>query len=413
MDVIELESIVIYYPALYADSASLVSALPAELFTDQGNRNCLEAIQRLYKTGRGCDSATIMAELEIMGKDPAVWYEVSRLARQHNSQKSNLKTLISQLKAVYKRNKYQELGRCLTNADMPLEEMDAQIESCFDMYASPIQLDDISEEGELAEWFGNWGRVKCGIPFIDDTGGFWDTEQTILAARPGMGKTSIAIAICLHVLMNEKKPVVFFTGEMTKKEIICRMLTNLTGVFYNKIRDNKYSSPAEEEFVKAKWQWMKKEFSGKLFLNDRVSTNIKDIAHAVKDAARCRKPALCILDHIGMYKGEGDTQEQRMADKSLTMKELAKSCEIPTLILSQLNRAVESRVNKEPVLSDLRESGAIEQDANNVYFLWEDEQGRSFLTRAKGRNIGTGCSQIRLVKNLFRIEKPSEFMVEP
>ncbi|MCR4955449.1 MAG: replicative DNA helicase [Lachnospiraceae bacterium] len=246
----------------------------------------------------------------------------------------------------------------------------------------------------------NTGSVT-GIPtgFIDldyRTSGLQPSDLVLLAARPSMGKTAIVLNIAHHIAVKERKTCAIFSLEMSKEQLVNRFLSAESRVDAQTLRNGNLKSDEWERLV---------EGAGvigdsTLIIDDTPGISVSELR------SKCRKYKLeydlsiVIIDYLQLMSGSGksESRQQEISDISRSLKALARELSVPVVALSQLSRAVEQRPDHRPMLSDLRESGAIEQDADVVMFLYRDEyyhkdspdKGIAELIIAKQRNGPTG-----------------------
>ena len=260
----------------------------------------------------------------------------------------------------------------------------------------------------------------CGVPSgftaLDNLGGGWQkSDLIIVAARPAMGKTAFALSMAKNML-EQGRPVAIFSLEMSTEQLMKRLITNVTGIPGNVLRYGKLD-PMDWNILNKK---IKELNSMKLFIDDSASANIFEIATKARRLVKEHGVECIFVDYLQLIHAEGKTinnREQEVSTISRTLKQLAKELNIPIIALSQLNRGVEARTgdNKRPVLSDLRESGAIEQDADMVlllhrpeyYGLTMDENGNSLIgiaeiIVAKNRNGKTGPVLLKFKGELMK-----------
>jgi len=254
---------------------------------------------------------------------------------------------------------------------------------------------------------GDYTGVQSGFTDLDRlTAGFQDQDLIILAARPGMGKTAFALNIARNV--SEHTPVLFFSLEMGAEQLGTRLLSGETGIDSHKMRAG-YLSKDEMAEIK-----MAKEKLGKLnlMIDDRPYISALDIRAKVRRMKAENEIGLVIIDYLQIMKpDEKIPREQQISQLSRQIKAIAKEIDIPIILLSQLNRELERRTDKRPQLSDLRESGAIEQDADIVMFIYREdvyhddtpEKGIAEIIIEKHRNGPTGTVR------LFFHEKTTSF----
>jgi replicative DNA helicase len=208
----------------------------------------------------------------------------------------------------------------------------------------------------------------------------------ILAARPGVGKTSLAMNIAQHVAVNLKRPVGFFSLEMSKEELVDRLLVAQADIDAWKLKTGKLS---EDDFTKLS-NAMGELAEAPLFIDDTPASSILEMRTKARRLQVESGLDLLIIDYLQLARSRQlENRVQEVSEISQGMKNLARELKIPVLVMSQLSRSVETRGGKKPQLSDLRESGSIEQDADVVMFLWrEDDEGTEnvMLDISKHRN---------------------------
>ena len=260
--------------------------------------------------------------------------------------------------------------------------------------------------------------VPSGFVALDRlTAGWQKTDLIILAARPSVGKTAFALNLAMNAAMNPGKafPVAVFSLEMGAGQIVKRMLSAVTDVSMEAITRGKM---AEHEFIQMS-QRMGKLAQAKIFLDDQAALNIFELRAKARRLKQKHDIQMILIDYLQLMQGsveKGGNREQEISKISRDLKGLAKELEVPIIALSQLNRSVESRKeSKVPQLSDLRESGAIEQDADLVMFLYRPEyhgitndamgetvEGETQIHIAKHRNGSTGMEKVRFIKQYQR-----------
>ena len=244
--------------------------------------------------------------------------------------------------------------------------------------------------------------VPTGFKELDDRlSGFQKSDLIVLAARPSLGKTALAMDIARNVALNEKIPVGIFSLEMSREQLVDRLIAAEAHVNLWHLRTGRLSS--EEEFEKIR-DSMAKLNSASLFIDDEVSTNILQMRAKARRLKIEKGLGLVIVDYLQLMvpRIQSDSMVQQITEISRSLKALARELEVPVLAISQLSRAVEARPNKRPQLSDLRESGAIEQDADVVMFIYRedkvkensDRKNQADIIIAKHRNGPTGEVQL-------------------
>lgn len=260
------------------------------------------------------------------------------------------------------------------------------------------------------------GNVETGVPtgikFLDNQTGGWQGGNLILcAARPGMGKTAFAIRCVVYPAMKKNIPTAIFSLEMSLLELGGRAFSSETSIPNTKIiqakmdaGDLKYMEANVQELIKAP-----------IYIDDTPSVHIRQLKNKIRRLYHEKGVRLFVVDYLQLLSGDSDNREREIAEISRTLKILAKELNVPIIALSQLSREVEKRADKRPQLSDLRESGALEQDADVILFLYRPayynlyEEGYPFLdvvldTKdlmlidiAKGRSMQTGEIPARFI----------------
>ncbi|MDZ7923097.1 MAG: replicative DNA helicase [Marinagarivorans sp.] len=254
--------------------------------------------------------------------------------------------------------------------------------------------------------------LPSGITDLDQrTSGWQPGELIILAARPSMGKTALALNFVEASVMTQAKPTLIFSMEMPADALVMRMLSSIGRIDQGRIRNGKL---LEED-------WPKLEAAARklkdklLFIDDTAGLTPSDVRARVKRIVReYGNPGLIMLDYLQLMHVAGNTdgRTQEISEISRSLKALAKEYNCPVIALSQLNRSVESRPNKRPMNSDLRESGAIEQDADVILFIYRDEyyneespdKGIAELIIGKQRNGEIGTCRAAFVGKYTRFE---------
>lgn len=254
------------------------------------------------------------------------------------------------------------------------------------------RLDELQKDGT-----GIRG-VPTGFKDLDDTlAGLQDSNMIILAARPALGKTSLALNIAQHVAVEEKLPVGFFSLEMSKEELVDRILVAQADIDAWKLKTGRLS---EEDFTKLS-EAMGVLAEAPLYIDDTPALSVLEMRTKARRLQVERGLRLLVVDYIQLARGRGlENRVQEVSEISQGLKNLARELKIPLLAVSQLSRAVTQRAKAIPQLADLRESGALEQDADVVMFLYREEEEdmeNITLNIAKHRN-----GPLRTIKLYFR-----------
>ncbi len=267
----------------------------------------------------------------------------------------------------------------------------------------------------LTERFENQGSVT-GLPtgFIDldeMTAGLQPTDLVILAARPSMGKTALAVNIAEYAALKTKKAIVIFSMEMSASQLAFRLISSMGRVNAQRLR----TGQLEDEDWSRVNSAIRMLSEVKIFIDDKPGLTPIELRGRARRLKRDHDLGLIVVDYLQLMQVQG-TNENRateIAEISRSLKGLAKELKVPVLALSQLNRSLESRTDKRPVMSDLRESGGIEQDADVILFIYRDEvynktdmdkKGIAEIIIAKQRNGPTGKIDLRFFGEYTRFD---------
>jgi replicative DNA helicase len=267
-------------------------------------------------------------------------------------------------------------------------------------------LKDAYERAARADRDETYLGISSGFRDLDNLiGGFQKSDLIIIAARPSVGKSSLAFDMVRHAALVEKKKVVVFSLEMSNTQVTDRFLGMQSGISFWDTRTGKLSEDMFEKYAYA----MGELAEAQIMIDDRPGQHINELRTKARRLSMERGVDLIVVDYLQLVHGsskEGRTQE--VSEISQGLKNMAREIEVPVIALSQLSRAVESRTSRRPQLSDLRESGSIEQDADVVMFIDREEiynpdsqrKGTADLIVAKHRNGPTGDIELAFVKEI-------------
>jgi len=266
-------------------------------------------------------------------------------------------------------------------------------------------IDELSEKRELIT-----GIPTGFVEFDELTSGLQSSDLIIVAARPAMGKTSFCMNIAQYVGLKTGKTVGVFSLEMSKEQLVLRMLCGEARVDMHKLRSGFLS---EKDWAKLV-QGVSDMSQAKIFIDDTASISVMEMRAKTRRLKLEHGLDLVIVDYLQLMQGRGrfDNRTQEISNISRSLKGLAKELNVPVVALSQLSRATESRGGHRPQLSDLRESGALEQDADLVVFIFREEEynatpdnrGIAELVIGKQRNGPTGSIKMAFIKEYTRFE---------
>ncbi|MBI2356586.1 replicative DNA helicase [Candidatus Dojkabacteria bacterium] len=267
-------------------------------------------------------------------------------------------------------------------------------------------LKDAYERAERAEREGTYTGIPTGFRDLDNViGGFQKSDLIILAARPSVGKSSFALSMLKNISVENKNKALIFSLEMSQTQILDRMLGMQAEVSFWDTRTGKLNDEMFERLAVA----MGELAESQILIDDTPGQHINEIRTKARRMALERGVDIIIVDYLQLIRGsskEGRTQE--VAEISQGLKNIARELNVPVIALSQLSRAIESRTSRRPQLSDLRDSGSIEQDADIVIFIDREEtynpdtekKGIADIIVSKHRNGPTGDLEMAFVKNI-------------
>ncbi|MDP3278035.1 MAG: replicative DNA helicase [Deltaproteobacteria bacterium] len=252
--------------------------------------------------------------------------------------------------------------------------------------------------------------TESGFRDLDElTSGMHPGQLIIIAARPAMGKTSFVMCLTANAAKSAGKPVLFFSLEMPRVELANRLLCGEANVDQSLLRSNMMT----EDQMTALTQAASNIYNLPIYIDDSGELTLMDLRAKARRMKAERDLCLIVIDYLQLMKASRDgmdSREREISEISRGLKQLAKELGVPIIALSQLNRAVENRTDKRPQLSDLRESGAIEQDADTVMFIYRDEiynkdtedKGVAEIIIGKQRNGPTGTARLRFIRQLTK-----------
>ena len=421
---IEAEQAVI--GSMLTDKDAVISALeilkPEDFYRDD-NKAIFTSIINLYTKGEPIDFITVKSQLVEDGKLEQVGgVEYIATLPDKVPTTANVEQYIQIVeeksilrKLIKTSNEIIELGYS------QVEETDAIIEQAekkiFDMMKNRNQKGYTPIKDVLVETFaqieklynqkGNITGVPTGFTDLDNrTSGLNKSDLVLIAARPAMGKSALAINMATYAAVHEHIPVVIFNLEMSKEQVGNRILCSEAMVDSSKVKTGKME---EEDWGKLA-SALGPLSEAPIFIDDTPGISIMEIR------AKCRKLkiehdiGLVVIDYLQLIQGtgkKGSSREQEISEISRSLKILAKELDVPVIALSQLSRAAEQRNDHKPMLSDLRESGAIEQDADIVMFIYRDDyynensekKNIAEIIIAKHRSGSTGTVELLWLSN--------------
>jgi replicative DNA helicase len=308
-----------------------------------------------------------------------------------------------------------KVGSILDEAEQSIFNLTEKKDLKLYQHIEPILSSTVKRMEDIAANPGSIIGVPSGIIDLDKlTAGFQNGDLIILAGRPSMGKTALALTIARNAAIENKSATAIFSLEMSSDQLGQRLLTSEARVDNALVRRG---SP------NIKWKNINiasgKLAQAPLYIDDTPALSILDLKARARRLKREKNIELLIVDYLQLMQGpKAENRQNEISQITQSLKALAKELDIPVIALSQLSRAVEQRTKKEPLLSDLRESGAIEQDADVVIFLYrpavyekenQDLKGIAYLIVAKQRNGPTGRVTATFIDTYARFDNHQEF----
>ncbi|MEM9144396.1 MAG: replicative DNA helicase [Bacteroidota bacterium] len=419
----------------------VIDILHPEVFYKDAHRFIYEAIFTLFETSEPVDLLTVSSQLKKDGRLESVggdFYLIkltqkvassahiefhARIILQKYIQRSLIKISNEIIEEAY--DDATDVFDLLDNAEAKLYDVTQGNLKRSAETAQNLVIQAKKRIEEIANKEGLSG-IPSGFDKLDKlTSGWQPSDLVIVAARPGMGKTALTLSMARNIAVNADIPVAFFSLEMSSVQLITRLISSETGLSSEKLRTGRLEKH-EWEQLNVKVKTLEK---APLFIDDTPSLSIFDLRAKARRLASQHGIQLIIIDYLQLMTAggsqKGGNREQEISTISRNLKALAKELNVPVIALSQLSRAVETRGgSKRPILSDLRESGAIEQDADIVSFIyrpeyykideWDDEertptQGQAEFIVAKHRNGGLDNIRLKFIGQLGKFDNLDDF----
>lgn len=419
----------------------VIDILSPDVFYKKAHQLIFESIQRLFRESEPIDLLTVSADLkknknfEAIGGD---FYLINLSQKVSSSAHIEYHSRIIQQKFIQRKlitisneiiqksyNESTDVIDLLDEAESKLYDIAQNNIKGTSETAQNLVIQAKNRIEEISKQEGLSG-ISTGFDKLDKlTSGWQASDLIIVAARPGMGKTALALSMARNVSVQKKIPVAFFSLEMSSVQLITRLISSETGLSSDKLRTGKL---ADHE-----WQQLNIKVSdlesAPLYIDDSAALTIFELRAKARRLASSHGIKLIIIDYLQLMNlgssNKAGNREQEISTISRNLKALAKELNIPVIALSQLSRAVETRGGtKRPILSDLRESGAIEQDADIVSFLyrpeyygiteWDDDmktpsEGQGEFIVAKHRNGALDSIKLKFIANLGKFEDIDSF----
>lgn len=436
---IELEEIVLGACMLEKDAyMNVCDILVPDSFYDPVNKKIFEAITTLGLNQRPIDMMTVTEQLRRNGTLEEVGGAVhiaELTARVYSSanlefhasivaQKYLARRLINfaanvETKAYDESNDIEDLlqeteSQLFDISQNQLKREVTQIDPVINLALEQIQNAANNESG--------LSGLQSGYRDLDKmTSGWQNSDLIIIAARPAMGKTAFVLSMAKNMAVDNNYPIAIFTLEMSNVQLIKRLISNVASLEGEKIKSGRLSSDEEDRLNSR----IRTIYGAPLYLDETPGLSISELRTKARRLVREKGVRMIMIDYLQLMNATGQkhgSREQEVSTISRSLKALAKELDIPIIALSQLNRSTENREDKRPVLSDLRESGAIEQDADIVCFIHRPEyytratqdgegnniKGLAYLIVAKHRSGGVGDVKLHFVSKFAKFENWEE-----
>ena len=311
----------------------------------------------------------------------------------------------------------EDVATILDEAEQSIFSLTQQKDNKLFQHIQPILTQAIQNLEKMQSKKGAVVGIPSGIIDLDNvTAGFRKSDLIVIAGRPSMGKTALALSIARNAALESKVPTAIFSLEMSSDQLAQRLLSSEARIDGQKARTGRLQTARWKDVVIASG----KLADAPLFIDDTAALSILDLRSRARRLKREENIGLLVVDYLQLMQGprKSENRQQEISYITQSLKALAKELDIPVIALSQLSRAVESRTNKRPVLSDLRESGAIEQDADLVIFLYRpfvyddkkvEEKGLAYLIVAKQRSGPTRTVKATFIDTYARFENYTDW----
>lgn len=421
--------------AMIIDKTAISKSLElidSDSFYHERHRLIFDTIISLYERGISVDLLTLSEELnkrKILDKIGGTYYLAELNDATPTSANAEFHARIVQEKFI-KRSLINAAGNILVNnydeSTDALEEVDRAESQIFEIAEkrfarSFVDLNTLTHQtieyiNQLVERdIKSYTGVPSGFRDLDELlGGFQNSDFIVIAARPSMGKTALALSIARNAAVDANIPVAFFSIEMSDMQLVIRLISAETKVNSHKIRTGKISQKDLSVIVKK----IGKLAKAPMFIDDSPALSITELRAKCRRLKAEHNIRLILVDYLQLiHPPKAESREREISIISSSLKQIAKELNIPVIALAQLNRGVESRADKRPMLSDLRESGSIEQDADVVIFIYRPEhygiktyddqiptENTAEIIIGKQRNGPIGSVRLYFDKDLTRFE---------
>lgn len=413
----------------------IVDSIRPELFYKSAHQKIFSVMSAIFNKGRNVDIVTVANELKTKGELESVGGNLylSKLVENVPSaanaaaygriikEKGILRQLINSAYDIVNicYEPHSDVGQLIDEAEKKLFQVSLNKDSESCVAIKDVVHDAMEKIDALYQNKNEITGLSSGFKSFDKlTSGLHGGELIIVAARPAMGKSSFVNNIAEHLAVDKKQPVLMFTMEMSSESIAQRFLCTRARVDAQKVRSGFFSQDQWPQLTGAASEFAQ----APLYIDDRCST-LYDVRSTARRMKTKNDIQLIIIDYLQLMSKGGRTESRQLeiSEISRSLKLLSLELNIPIIALSQLSREVEKREDRRPRLSDLRESGSIEQDADMVLFLYRDEyyhpekvesEGRADVIIGKHRNGPTGEIQMAFIKEYMLFAELDTFHQE-
>lgn len=378
--------------------------LSADCFHSPDNRKIFEAIYALTSASNPVDILTVNEQLQKQGSGVETYYIVELTQRVASAANIEYHSRILKQKAIQRKQIevcQAGLSTAYNDTADPFEALDSLEKAVFGIangaFSKRAQsIGSFAIESlkiaDMAMTQKGMTGIPSGLHTVDrQTGGWQNTDLIILAARPGMGKTAFALQCAMYAAENGM-PAAFFSLEMSGLQLAQRAIATRVNINVQNIRTGKMTERDISDLKQAAEEFQRIP----LYIDDTPAISLSALRSKARKLVSSKGVKFIVIDYLQLMTTtveKGATRERYLSDISAGIKALAKELDIPIIALSQLSRAVESRSDKRPMLSDLRESGSLEQDADAVIFLYRPEY-YGITEDESGANIEGQCEAI-------------------
>lgn len=368
---------------------AMLEQLQPEDFYEPEHKHIFEAMRKLRQDGDSVDIVTLSGALERSGKlessgglvyltelmkfvpSAANVQHYERIVEEHSIQRALIRVGNEMIRDGM--NDQRDVEQSLNEAERKIYDISMRKTEETLAPASEIVPNTVNQIGEIASRKGKLTGIATGFSKLDRlTNGLQKSDLIILAARPAMGKSAFAMNIAQYAALHDNRSVAVFSLEMSKEQLMMRIMCTEASVDSQKIKDGSLNDTEMQRLIEVAEPLQ----NARLFIDDSAGATVASVRSKCRRLQAQQGLDLIIIDYMQLMQGTGtgtrknDNRQQEISDMTRAMKLLARELNVPIILLSQLNRGPEMRQDHRPMISDLRESGSIEQDADMVILLY-------------------------------------------